>query len=116
MPSYSTRRSLAPPRVRETLEEVKARLIEELKERTEERVRRWQRLSDWCEQRPGRYLRIDWLNRGGESSSDISNNSNADDGAGISSDTRNNNLGNNINSVSGEGDQAKFTSVVEQPD
>jgi hypothetical protein len=42
------------------LEEVKTRLTEELRLRTEERVRHWDRLSDWCRQRPGLYIGVDW--------------------------------------------------------
>jgi hypothetical protein len=51
------------------LAEVKARLIEELKQRTEERVNHWNRLGDWCRQSPGRFIRIDWrTNRPGNNS------------------------------------------------
>jgi hypothetical protein len=60
MPSYTYRRQLAPSRRKETLAEVKARLIEELKQRTEERVNHWNQLGDWCRQRPGRVIRVDW--------------------------------------------------------
>ncbi len=60
MPSYTYRRQLAPSRRKETLAEVKARLIEELKQRTEERVNHWRQLEDWCRQRPGRFIRVDW--------------------------------------------------------
>jgi hypothetical protein len=60
MPSYIYRRQLAPSQTRESLEEVKTRLVEELRLRTEERVRHWDRLSDWCRQRPGRYIGVDW--------------------------------------------------------
>ena len=50
--------------------EVKARLIEELKKRTEERVNHWNRLGDWCRQSPGRFIRIDWrTNRPGNNNS-----------------------------------------------
>ncbi len=42
------------------MEEVRARLIEELRLRTEERVQRWNQLGDWCRQRPGRYIGVDW--------------------------------------------------------
>jgi hypothetical protein len=42
------------------LEEVRTRLIEELRLRTEERVQHWDRLSDWCRQRPGRYIGVNW--------------------------------------------------------
>ena len=69
MPSYIYRRQLAPSRTRESLEQVKTRLAEELRLRTEERVRHWDRLSDWCRQRPGRYIGVDW--RSGLRSSSI---------------------------------------------
>ena len=69
MPSYTYRRQLAPSRRKETLAEVKARLIEELKQRTEERVNHWNQLGDWCRQRPGRFIRVDWrASRPGNSS------------------------------------------------
>ncbi len=42
------------------MEEVRTRLIEELRLRTEERVQHWDQLSDWCRQRPGRYIGVDW--------------------------------------------------------
>ncbi len=42
------------------MDEVRARLIEELRLRTEERVKHWDRLGDWCRQRPGRYIGVDW--------------------------------------------------------
>jgi hypothetical protein len=42
------------------LEEVRTRLIEELRLRTEERVQHWDQLSDWCRQRPGRYIGVNW--------------------------------------------------------
>ncbi len=60
MPSYIYRRQLAPSQTRESLEEVRTRLIEELRLRTEERVQHWNQLSDWCRQRPGRYIGVDW--------------------------------------------------------
>jgi hypothetical protein len=60
MPSYIYRRQLAPSQTRETLDEVRARLIEELRLRTEERVNHWNQLGDWCRQRPGRYIGVDW--------------------------------------------------------
>jgi hypothetical protein len=70
MPSYIYRRQLAPSQTRETLDEVRTRLIEELRLRTEERVRHWNQLGDWCRQRPGRYIGVDWRPdlRGGSSS------------------------------------------------
>ena len=60
MPSYTYRRQLTPSQRKETLAEVKARLIEELKQRTDERVNHWNRLEDWCRQSPGRFIRVDW--------------------------------------------------------
>jgi hypothetical protein len=61
MPSYVYRRQLAPSQTRESLDEVRARLIlEELKLRTEERVNHWNQLGDWCRQHPGRYIGVDW--------------------------------------------------------
>ncbi len=42
------------------MDEVRTRLIEELRLRTEERVRHWNQLGDWCRQRPGRYIGVDW--------------------------------------------------------
>jgi hypothetical protein len=42
------------------LDQVRARLIEELRLRTETRVQHWDQLSDWCRQRPGRYIGVDW--------------------------------------------------------
>jgi hypothetical protein len=70
MPSYIYRRQLVPSQTRETLDEVRARLIEELRLRTEERVSHWNQLGDWCRQRPGRYISVDWRPdlRGGSSS------------------------------------------------
>ena len=60
MPSYIHRRQLAPSQTRESLEEVRARLIQELRIRTEARVNHWNQLGDWCRQRPGRYIGIAW--------------------------------------------------------
>jgi hypothetical protein len=70
MPSYIYRRQLAITQTRETLGEVRARLIEELRFRTEERVRHWNQLGDWCRQHPGRYIGVEWRPdlRGGSSS------------------------------------------------
>ena len=42
------------------MEEVRTRLVEELRLRTEERVQHWDQLSDWCRQRPGRYIGVNW--------------------------------------------------------
>jgi hypothetical protein len=60
MPSYTYRRQLAPSQTRGTLDQVRARLIEELRIRTEARVNHWNQLGDWCRQRPGRYIGIAW--------------------------------------------------------
>jgi hypothetical protein len=70
MPSYIYRRQLAPSQTREILDEVRTRLIEELRLRTEERVNHWNQLGDWCRQRPGRYIGVEWrLDLSGGSSS-----------------------------------------------
>ena len=53
MPSYLYRRGLAPRGKKETLEEVKARIRKEIEERTEERVRYWISLAEWCYSKPG---------------------------------------------------------------
>ncbi len=42
------------------MDEVRARLMEELRIRTEERVNHWNQLGDWCRQRPGCYIGVDW--------------------------------------------------------
>ncbi len=68
MPSYIYRRQLAPSQTRESLEEVRTRLIGELRLRTEERVQHWEQLSDWCRQRPGRYIGVNWRHGLGSSS------------------------------------------------
>jgi hypothetical protein len=70
MPSYIYRRQLAPSQTRETLDEVRTRLTEELRLSTEERVSHWNQLGDWCRQRPGRYIGVEWRPdlRGGSSS------------------------------------------------
>jgi hypothetical protein len=70
MPSYIYRRQLNPSQTRETLDDVRTRLIEKLRLRTEERVRHWNQLGDWCRQRPGRYIGVEWGPdlRGGSSS------------------------------------------------
>ncbi len=46
--------------MKETLAEVKCRLVRELAERTEARVRYWMRREEWCSSRPGRLLIIGW--------------------------------------------------------
>jgi hypothetical protein len=123
MPSYTRRRQLAPSRRKETLAEVKARLIEELKQRTEERVNHWNRLGDWCQQSPGRFIRVDWrANRPGNNSNassakdtriiDIS----AEDNIGSSSTVQEfTNTGCN-NGHTCSGGVVVSSSIVEQPD
>jgi hypothetical protein len=93
MPSYIYRRQLAPSQTRESLEEVRARLIEELRLRTEERVQHWDQLSDWCRQRPGRYIGVSWrsglgprTSRGGEATAEVTG-AGIEDGIGSSSST-----------------------------
>ncbi len=66
------------------MEEVRTRLIEELRLRTEERVQHSEQLSNWCRQRPGRYIGVNWRhglssssgNRVGEATAEVT-------GAGI---------------------------------
>jgi hypothetical protein len=78
MPSYIYRRQFAPSQTRETLDEVSARLIEELRLRTEERVNHWNQLGDWCRQCPGRYIGVEWRpDLMGSSSSATSNTNNS---------------------------------------
>ena len=91
MPSYTYRRQLAPSRRKETLAEVKARLIEELKQRTEERVNHWNQLGDWCRQRPGRFIWVDWRasrpgNNSNSSSAEDTRIIGAEDSFGMSGD------------------------------
>ena len=73
------------------MEEVRARLIEELRLRTEERVQHWDQLSDWCRQRPGRYIGVSWrpglgprASRGGEATAEVTG-AGIEDGIGSSS-------------------------------
>ena len=97
MPSYIYRRQLAPSQTKESLEAVKTRLTEELRLRTEERVRHWDRLSDWCRQRPGRYIGVDWRSglrsrggiRVGEATAEVTG-ARIEDSIGSSSSTTNN--------------------------
>jgi hypothetical protein len=123
MPSYTYRRQLAPSRRKETLAEVKARLIEELKQRTEERVNHWNRLGDWCRQNPGRFIRIDWrTNRPGNNNS-ISSADNTEvldvsteDSIGSSSTVLDfTDTSSNDKSTDTDGVVVKY-SIVEQPD
>jgi hypothetical protein len=60
MPSYTYSRGIEPRAKKETLEEVKARIRKEIEERTEERVRHWISLAEWCYSKPGRYIRVNW--------------------------------------------------------
>jgi hypothetical protein len=60
MPSYLHRRGIAPRAKKETLEEVKARIRKAIEEITEERVRYWISLAEWCYSKPGRYIRVNW--------------------------------------------------------
>ncbi len=64
MPSYCYRRQLPPSAIKENLADVKARLVKELKNRTEERVKHWQTREAWCRSKPGRVLIIGWDNDG----------------------------------------------------
>ncbi len=97
MPSYIYRRQLAPSQTRESLEQVRTRLIEELRLRTEERVQHWDQLSDWCRQRPGRYISVDSRpglrsssgSRVGESTAEVTG-AGIEDGIGSSISTTNN--------------------------
>jgi hypothetical protein len=94
MPSYIYRRQVAPSQTRESLEEVRARLIEELRLRTEERVQHWNQLGDWCRQRPGRYISVDWRpglrsssgSRVGDATAEVTG-AEIEDGIGSSSST-----------------------------
>jgi hypothetical protein len=60
MPSYTYTRGIPPRAKKETLEECKARIRKEIEERTEERVRYWISLAEWCYSEPGRYIRVNW--------------------------------------------------------
>ena len=60
MPSYRYRRQLAPNALKESLDAVKARIVRELAERTEKRVKYWAKREEWCRCRPGRKLLIGW--------------------------------------------------------
>ena len=60
MPSYTYTRGIPPSPKKETLEQVKARIRTEIEARTEERVRYWIRLAEWCYSKRGRYIRVDW--------------------------------------------------------
>jgi hypothetical protein len=62
MPSYCYRRQLAPSEIKQNLADVKVRLITELKNRTDERVKYWDTREAWCREKPGRVLIIGWDN------------------------------------------------------
>jgi hypothetical protein len=123
MPSYTYRRQLAPSQRKETLAEVKARLIEELKQRTEERVNHWNQLGDWCRQSPGRFIRIDWRTNRPGNNNNISSAENteildisAEDGIGSSSTVQEStDTGSNGRRTDSDGAVVKY-SIVEQPD
>jgi hypothetical protein len=112
MPSYIYRRQLAPSQTRESLEEVRTRLIEELRLRTEERVQHWDRLSDWCRQRPGRYIGVNWRPslRGsssievGEATTEVTSagNENSISSSSITASTTNNIAQTNTGLITGE--------------
>jgi hypothetical protein len=123
MPSYTYRRQLAPSQRKETLAEVKARLIEELKQRTEERVNHWNQLGDWCRQSPGRFIRIDWRTNRPENNNSISSAGNTEildisteDSIGSSSAFQEiTDAGNNDKNIDSDSVVVKY-SIVEQPD
>jgi hypothetical protein len=92
MPSYIHRRQLTPAQTRETLPEVRARLIDELRRRTEEKINHWDQLGDWCRQRLGRFISVNWRSDRRNSSSSVVGETNAE-AAGIS-------IENNISSSS----------------
>jgi hypothetical protein len=123
MPSYTYRRQLAPSQRKETLAEVKARLIEELKQRTEERVNHWNRLEDWCRQSPGRFIRIDKRTSRLERNSNASSaedtriiDTSAEDSIGSSSTAQEiTNTGSNNRHTDSDVFVVK-SSIVEQPD
>ena len=60
MPSYTYRRGIPPPAKKETLDEVKARIKREVEERTTARVKYWDSVEEWCNRKPGRFVRVDW--------------------------------------------------------
>ncbi len=121
MPSYTYRTQLAPSRQKETLAEVKARLIEELKQRTEERVNHWNQLGDWCGQRPGRFIRVDWRasrpgNNSNSSSAEETRIIGAEDSIGSSSTVQDFTATvSNDKNTNSDGVVDKY-SIVEQPD
>ncbi len=60
MPSYCYRRKIPPSDTKENPADVKARLVLELAQRTETRVKYWEKREAWCRARPGRRLIIGW--------------------------------------------------------
>jgi hypothetical protein len=123
MPSYIYRRQLAPSQTRETLDEVRARLIEELRLRTEERVRHWNQLGYWCRQRPGRYIGVEWrpdLRAGSSSATEEDTNkvtgAVAEEGIGNSSSAVSNTeiIEHNVNVI--EAEELNFESSAELGD
>jgi hypothetical protein len=60
MPTQSSPRQMAPRARKETLAAVKCRLVRDLAQRTQNRVRYWQRREKWCISKPGRVLVIGW--------------------------------------------------------
>ena len=60
MPSYSYRRGLPPGAMKESLAAVKVRLQLEMTERTDKRVKYWQKRETWCRASPGRKLILGW--------------------------------------------------------
>jgi len=105
------------------LAEVKARLIEELRQRTEERVNHWNQLGDWCRQRPGRFIRVDWrASRPGNNSNSSStedtriNDIGSEDSIGSSSTVQELTATvSSYKSTASDGVGVKY-SIVEQPD
>jgi hypothetical protein len=70
MPSYTYSRGIPPPAKKETLGEVKARIKHEIQERTTARVRYWAGLAEWCNRKPGRFVRVNWGSKIGTASSE----------------------------------------------
>ena len=103
--------------------EVKARLIEELKQRTEERVKHWNQLGDWCRQSPGRFIRVDWRTNRPGNNNNISSAENTEildisteDSIGSSSTVLDfTDTSSNDKSTDTDGVVVKY-SIVEQPD
>jgi hypothetical protein len=60
MPSYTYTRGIPPPAKKETLDEVKARIKSEVENRTTARVRYWDGVAEWCNRKPGRFVRVNW--------------------------------------------------------